>query len=1723
MSLMGDDNEFAGISGYLAREDEDDPEFVGISRFAPKEYETRSPFVEGLKGVVEGFTDPEETRRQRQAYWRGSPLQGTNALSLPGLGRAAVRWMPGVGSVTEAQMQGEVGEPTSTAGKVYGHVADTVRTIGEFVLPMAGASLATKAGVGTKAAAAIANNPIKYAMGSQAIQEAKEGGFEDPLGAAANIGAAGVGAKLGNVAGARYGALGGSTASRVGKIAATEAGIEAVSGVPAAVVNSADLIAKAQSGGWDSLAPEEKSQLLAQVGASALASALGTAVGALSVRGKVGGDAEALEQAASYGLKNGEPIPQGAGTFPRGIFSEADAPAAQAAGAEYRIYDPSDTLLIPLGIRKLVDASAKRGNPLNTVDLAARWRDAGFPEGWDMDRVEKALITRSELVRPQGTPSRLTPQQRRQVETPEFEKWFGDWRGLKRGGWKKASKITENGEPMVLYHGTDADFTRFEERPKKNTYYQDGELVPDNDIGFFFSRDRSDASGFGPRVIPVFLRIANPKLMSTREYAREVRDAGGGKALREQLAARGYDGVAISENPGHDAPKHYIAFGPTQIKSATENIGTFDANNPDIHFSSDAEASPSSPGAQFAKKKPGTVAPTAQPRPPRIVNGVEYTPAWGDRLAIEPIPSSVAPSPDDAMGALAKALDKPVIRDKMPKGAGGYYEPGTGKVASGGPRDFRVITHELAHYLDDAVDLGFRGGPLGLSRSPASLLHQEVVPEFSRHGSQPPPNHPDPHGYLWHEGVAEFLMAWAFNPDQTRTLAPRMTQLFETKAPAPIRQALRTYGDSIRRYVGAPAASRMAANVRTFPEYLNEKNDPRPTWQKFVEGLADTMLDRNAPQYRALRKIMEDQGATPKEIRAALDQYRSARQRLYGVSGEVDETWRSGLLLDPVDDPGARATEGGIGWLFEPLLSGGDLKRNYDDALAVGLSRELKDRFVDIHARFDAALVRAQKRVAELTAQFNALDPDPNNAAAAKMRKALAARIFLLNNTAPAKINAQRRRAIESQFGGGLEILAEHGMPDAALKDVATDPERFARATGFADRYEQFAHGALAIMRKAGIIDDDTYDTLSAKPYMAMMRESEPYLQEKPDDSLLSVSHVPGTIQKLLHKAEGGRRQIVDPTIALMNFVDRAIVNSRKNEAMRLMVDQAIPKGRAGMYDGKARNLDKLAVRVKEPTDTSVTVFRNGKAEHWHVPADVHKALRDVGLANTNSFYRAARKIGQFQKWWITHGATFMLRQLLRDPFTRNFASTVDSGIFDAIPLLGRITESEDAFGNKLTLRDRVRTYSDAELAAARRAGIEQFGHHMTTKRSYAQAIADELAKMGADAGGAKFSLLNPVEVGKLAKGKLDDLARWSELTNRMAEFRAVFKDQVEKGVDPQDAAREAAFQARDLMDFAVAGSWAKNVNDFVLFFNAAIRGTAKTVQTFKRDPRKAATKLLLYMLPLEAAAYALNAMQGEEAIQEYNEFPDYRKDLFYMVRTGPSNWLVVPKPYELALASSAIRRAYQDAHGEPHAWEGFLGSALQTLSPIGVQETVMPFAGLQPFAQAATNRDFFRDRYIIPPHEEGLRMEKRDTSRASRLSKGVSDVFGNVGVELDPRMSDHVLRGLFSQYGDWALELSNLGRTDRPRTFGDRVRTLTGSTASTPGPVSESMQALMKRAEREGETNVAKMRNFTRLRDRYYQAATPEEREKAGRQMENLARRYLEIYERRGTLKTIE
>src|SRR5690606_20277340 len=70
--------------------------------------------------------------------------------------------------------------------------------------------------------------------------------------------------------------------------------------------------------------------------------------------------------------------------------------------------------------------------------------------------------------------------------------------------------VDENGEPMVVYHGTDAEFTEFE--PTKPNFYQETE-------GWYFFTDKKEAAKtFGENVIPVFLNIDNPTIETTGHF-----------------------------------------------------------------------------------------------------------------------------------------------------------------------------------------------------------------------------------------------------------------------------------------------------------------------------------------------------------------------------------------------------------------------------------------------------------------------------------------------------------------------------------------------------------------------------------------------------------------------------------------------------------------------------------------------------------------------------------------------------------------------------------------------------------------------------------------------------------------------------------------------------------------------------------------------------------------------------------------------------------------------------------------------------------------------------------------------------------------------------------------------------------------------------------------------------------------------------------------------------
>ena len=170
--------------------------------------------------------------------------------------------------------------------------------------------------------------------------------------------------------------------------------------------------------------------------------------------------------------------------------------------------------------------------------------------------------------------------------------------------------VDENGEPRVVYHQTNSTIfvnrktgENFENLGWKEKDYWQNEASEEewNDTweeqdfysfdnkthgrrsvempAFFFSPVYDEYHEYGDRTVEAFLNIRNP-IVNPDIPNRGVTDTAGEDAMKA-LIERGYDGF-IREYDGE--VEEINAFFPSQIKSAEENVGTFDGENPDIRY-----------------------------------------------------------------------------------------------------------------------------------------------------------------------------------------------------------------------------------------------------------------------------------------------------------------------------------------------------------------------------------------------------------------------------------------------------------------------------------------------------------------------------------------------------------------------------------------------------------------------------------------------------------------------------------------------------------------------------------------------------------------------------------------------------------------------------------------------------------------------------------------------------------------------------------------------------------------------------------------------------------------------------------------------------------------------------------------------------------------------------------------------------------------------------------
>lgn len=204
------------------------------------------------------------------------------------------------------------------------------------------------------------------------------------------------------------------------------------------------------------------------------------------------------------------------------------------------------------------------------------------------------------------------------TQSQQFKRWFGDW----QNDPENASKIVnEDGTPKVMYHGSPNQFTVFDKKRSKpsNLYGR----------GFYFSDSDAHAGTYG-ELYRVYLNVRNPLTpgganvtedqirsfleavaeneddysienygtydvdeildgITSRDAFAVIQDVNAtaiGNFLEaielfNEVNGTDYDGIVTNTET--------VVFRPNQIKSATDNIGTFDPGTPDIRYSRDID------------------------------------------------------------------------------------------------------------------------------------------------------------------------------------------------------------------------------------------------------------------------------------------------------------------------------------------------------------------------------------------------------------------------------------------------------------------------------------------------------------------------------------------------------------------------------------------------------------------------------------------------------------------------------------------------------------------------------------------------------------------------------------------------------------------------------------------------------------------------------------------------------------------------------------------------------------------------------------------------------------------------------------------------------------------------------------------------------------------------------------------------------------------------------
>jgi hypothetical protein len=1225
------------------------------------------------------------------------------------------------------------------------------------------------------------------------------------------------------------------------------------------------------------------------------------------------------------------------------------------------------------------------------------------------------------------------------TDTPAFKRWFGD------------SKVVEaNGKPRVMYHGTSASFNRFE-GDKNGLIF----VTPDPAFAERFASARHAGTG-APNVMPVYVKALRPfdhqeashrsdligRLMEmhptyTQGDGQQALLIDGRKTLYtegvieatlaedsdttwqfletpsivEAVERAGFDSMYVTE----DGIKNLALFDPAQLKSATGNRGTFDPNSSDIRFTQ-PEASGKLSRTDLADPRRLTPSATHEPDPDpavqRIVADFERRIAKsrrGFRLA------SVAGSDVSAGLRGARALARGVFGHQVI-----FVHQPSGRLFNGAVGDapgqdvvfidvdsdkpaMAVLGHELLHRMratrPDLYD-GLRDRllpiikgqtayniQLSARRDKADLvaltddaLQEELIadvvgdefaqPEFWRTLAGKDRS--------WFRRVADFVMAFFDDLiDKVKRKRPFGTDQYLSD----IEAARAAVADVMAEFSAGEVGT--ASRTDAGPRYslANKTPDQRAALERAGLGGPRKTSEKLRTYLDRALGFIANRNALAAEVRqGALDQFHG-----------IDQAVRRELGPLPVEqDPyiAARLANGGTSSVMRALLLHGQ-------AVWAANGQHLDKK-------------PGTKGLLEILAP---LGDDLNDWFG-----------WMIGNRA-ARLAKEGR---ENNFTAA-QIKALQDLPGPRLAE-------FQKA---AAQYAEFKRSVLDVAQAAGLIDPEGRKAWDYADYI-------PFYRQIDERETFSGSKAPGVAQKAMAAAgrkglagqtsgirtlKGGENALNDPMENLLMNFSRLIDASLKNNALRKTIEAlkdtdvvkkvgydftgvVVPRGQiekeledAGTppqvlavippeaFEGMAKMW-----AIKAPTDPDVVrVMVGGKPQFYKVNDPLLlRALTSFvpfdfpGVGVMRAFKRLLTAT-------VTATPEFMLRNFTRDTM--------------AAQMIAR-----DGFNPAKSLAGIVKSYSEGggfESMLFAGASFQSGNINAADPTGTAVAMRRALRSKGLNGASADSFMATVLDTPAKFWEKYRQVGEAIENANREAVYEAAAKG----GKSPT----AAAYEAKDLMDFTLRGSWAgyQLLADVLPFFNARVQGLYRLGRS---NPKR----LAAYGMLLAAASMALAL--GNAGEDWYEELPDWDKDNFWHFKIGQHHWRL-PKPFELGVVFATIperiMRYIKEYDRGSKTTDRLWANVRDQLAFDPVPQMIRP--GLN----AWSNRNTFRDAPIEGMADEGKLPHARYSASTSATARVALDnkVVGPAAdaLGLSPKKLEYLVGGYLGTAGLYALGLSDM------------------------------------------------------------------------------------------------